>query len=34
MVLKIFDKYDMNRNGFLEQKEILGLLNEILNSKG
>jgi Ca2+-binding EF-hand superfamily protein len=34
MVVKIFDKYDMNRNGFLEKKEILMLLNEILAGKG
>jgi Ca2+-binding EF-hand superfamily protein len=34
MVVKIFDKYDTNRNGFLEKKEILILLNEILAGKG
>ena len=34
MVERIFDKYDANRNGFLEKKEVLRLMNEILSDKG
>jgi YesN/AraC family two-component response regulator len=34
MVERIFDKYDSNRNGFLEKKEVLRLMNEILADKG
>lgn len=34
MVMQIFNKYDSNRNGFLEKRETLELLNEILSNKG
>ena len=34
MVLKIFNKFDTNRNGSLDKRETLNLLNEILKSKG
>jgi Ca2+-binding EF-hand superfamily protein len=34
MVLKIFNKFDSNRSGYLEKRETLNLLNEILASKG
>jgi Ca2+-binding EF-hand superfamily protein len=33
-VLSIFDKYDINNSGFLEKKEALRLLNDLLASKG
>lgn len=34
LVLSIFDKYDINNSGFLEKKEALRLLNDLLASKG
>jgi Ca2+-binding EF-hand superfamily protein len=34
MVMNIFNKYDDNRNGYLEKRETLGLLNEILANRG
>jgi hypothetical protein len=34
MVMQIFNKYDKNRNGFLEKRETLDLLNEILTNRG
>jgi hypothetical protein len=34
MVHNIFNKYDANRNGFLERREALGLLDELLASRG
>lgn len=34
MVMQIFNKYDANRNGCLERRESLELLNEILANRG
>jgi hypothetical protein len=34
MVMRIFDKYDINNSGYLEKKEVLGLLNDLLTDKG
>ena len=34
MVVKIFDKFDSNGNGYLEKKECLRFLNDILANKG
>jgi Ca2+-binding EF-hand superfamily protein len=34
MVLKIFNKFDTNRSGYLDKRETLNLLNEILANKG
>lgn len=34
MVMQIFNKYDANRNGCLERRETLELLNEILANRG
>ena len=34
MTMNIFNKYDANRNGFLERREALGLLNELLANRG
>lgn len=34
LVLSLFDKYDANNNGYLERKEALVMLNDLLNSKG
>jgi Ca2+-binding EF-hand superfamily protein len=33
-VMNIFNKYDDNRNGYLEKRETLGLLNELLANRG
>lgn len=32
--MNIFNKYDDNRNGYLEKRETLGLLNELLANRG
>ena len=34
VALNLFDMYDSNKNGFLERKEALGLINELLAQKG
>lgn len=34
VALCMFDMFDANRNGFLERKETLALLNEILAQQG
>ena len=34
LVMQIFDKYDFNNSGFLEKKEVMSLLNDLLANKG
>jgi len=34
IVMSLFDKYDTNNSGFLEKKEALRLLNDLLANKG
>ena len=34
MVMKIFNKFDTDRSGYLEKRETLKLLDEILGQKG
>jgi Ca2+-binding EF-hand superfamily protein len=34
MVLNIFNKYDGNRNGYIERREAIQLLNELLTQRG
>ena len=34
MVLKLFAKYDKDRNGYLDKNEVLKLLDEILMNQG
>lgn len=34
MVNKIFQKYDFNRNGFLDKRECLQMLDDILDQRG
>ena len=34
LVMSIFGKYDINNSGFLEKKEVLRLLNDLLANKG
>jgi hypothetical protein len=34
MVMKIFLKYDKDRNGYLDKPEVLKLLDEILLNQG
>jgi len=34
LVMSIFDKYDFNNSGFLEKKEVMALMNDLLANKG
>jgi hypothetical protein len=34
LTLKIFAKYDYNRSGYLDKKECLAMLDEVLDSRG